>query len=62
VFTYKLHYVAMSNFRSVALDPMNEAAMPLRSRNYQNKVGWVRYLIGCAIGITAFCGLLWLAS
>jgi predicted DNA-binding transcriptional regulator AlpA len=62
VFTYKLYYVAMSNFRSVALDLMNEAAMPRPSKIYQNKVGWVRYLIGCAIGMTAFCGLLWLAS
>jgi hypothetical protein len=62
VFTYKLYYAAMSNFRSVALNPMIEAALPLRSRPYQNKVGWVRHLIGCTIGMTAFCGLLWLAS
>lgn len=52
----------MSNIHGVAANRMIEAALPLRSKHHQDKVGLVRYVIGCTVGIAAFFGMLWLAS
>ena len=41
---------------------MIEAAAPIRSEYSQEGTGWIGYVFGCIIGLTGFCGMLWLAS
>jgi hypothetical protein len=44
------------------MSSMIEAAAPFHSKHKQGDAGWARYCFGCAMGLTAFCGMLWLAS